>query len=62
MPCLTYFDFPARAEATRLAFFVGNVEFEDKRISFEQFQDFVSDMPFTQVPVLEVRYPQLAAV
>lgn len=54
MPCLTYFDFPARAEATRLAFFVGNVEFEDKRISFEQFQDFVSDMPFTQVPVLEV--------
>lgn len=54
MPCLTYFNFPARAEATRLAFSVGDVEFEDKRISFEEFADVVSKTPFAQVPILEV--------
>ncbi|CAM9679449.1 unnamed protein product, partial [Sphacelaria rigidula] len=54
MPCLTYFDLPGRAEATRLAFAVGDVEFEDKRISFDEFADVASGLPFSQVPVLEV--------
>lgn len=53
MPCLTYFEFPARAEATRLVFAVEDVEIEDKRLSFEEFADAAPDLPY--VPVLEVR-------
>ncbi len=35
---LTYFDIPGPAEAIRLAFFVGGVEFEDRRVSRDEFE------------------------
>lgn len=54
MPCLTYFDISGRAEATRLAFTIGGIHFEDKRISFAEFPTLAPSMPFTHVPVLEV--------
>lgn len=51
---LSYFGFAGRAEAARLAFYVGGVPFEDKRLSREQFADIKSSLPLGQVPVLEV--------
>lgn len=35
---LTYFDIPGPAEAIRLAFFVADVPFEDKRIDRNEFE------------------------
>lgn len=51
---LTYLDIPGRAEATRLAFAIGGIVFEDKRFSFAEFPAVRSRMPWHQVPVLEV--------
>lgn len=51
---LTYLDIPARAEATRLALAIGGVDFEDDRVSFDQFQTVAKQQPFGQIPVLEV--------
>ncbi|KAE9092261.1 hypothetical protein PF010_g17874 [Phytophthora fragariae] len=51
---LSYFGFAGRAEAARLAFYVGGVPFEDKRLSHEQFADIKPSLPLGQVPVLEV--------
>lgn len=34
---LTYFDIPGPAEAIRLAFYVGDVSFEDRRVSRDEF-------------------------
>ena len=34
---LTYFDIPGPAEAIRLAFYVGEVPFEDRRVSRDEF-------------------------
>lgn len=48
---LNYFDLPGRAEATRIAFAMGGVEFKDKRLSFEEFVA----SPFSHLPVLQVR-------
>lgn len=35
---LTYFDIPGPAEAIRLAFYVGDVPFEDRRVSRDDFE------------------------
>ncbi|RLN49407.1 hypothetical protein BBJ28_00026707 [Nothophytophthora sp. Chile5] len=51
---LTYFQFAARAEAARLAFYIGGVPFEDKRVSFEQFGAMKESLPLGQLPILEV--------
>jgi prostaglandin-H2 D-isomerase / glutathione transferase len=51
---LTYFDMPGRAELIRLAFHIGGVEFEDERLSFEEFNRRKSEFPNNQVPVLRV--------
>eukprot|EP01005_Ploeotia_sp_CARIB1_P001574 NODE_493_length_790_cov_307.309201_g484_i0.p1 GENE.NODE_493_length_790_cov_307.309201_g484_i0~~NODE_493_length_790_cov_307.309201_g484_i0.p1 ORF type:complete len:222 (+),score=79.06 NODE_493_length_790_cov_307.309201_g484_i0:53-667(+) len=55
-PVLTYFDFTGRAEPIRLAFFVGGVDFEDKRLAKEEFGKAKGEgkFPFGSVPVLEV--------
>lgn len=57
MTCLTYFDLPGRAEATRIALAVGGVEFEDKRVSFEEYVALRSqpNTKFPFLPILEVR-------
>lgn len=48
---LTYFDLPARAEATRVALGMAELDFEDKRMSFPEF----AASPFTALPVLQAR-------
>ncbi|GLD91570.1 hypothetical protein PINS_up000103 [Pythium insidiosum] len=51
---LTYFNFGGRAEATRLAFYIGNVPFEDHRLTMEEFATLKPSFPAGQVPILEV--------
>ncbi len=53
-PKLTYFDIHAgRGEPVRLMFSIGGIEFEDHRISFDEFRQMKQEYPFTAVPVLE---------
>jgi len=54
---LTYFDFPFwRAEMSRLALHIGGVDFDDNRLTREQFgaKKAAGDFPYGQVPVLEI--------
>lgn len=52
---LTYFDFDGgRGEPVRIALHAADVEFEDHRISFEEFMKTRATMPFTCAPVLEI--------
>lgn len=60
---LTYFDLHGRAEPTRLALWIAGLNFEDKRLSREEFRAIKPDFPFGTVPVLEVgrrKYYRLA--
>lgn len=52
---LTYFDFDGgRGEPIRIAFNAGGVEFEDHRISFDEFMQTRPHLRFTCAPVLEI--------
>lgn len=52
---LTYFDIDGgRGEPIRIAFHAAGVDFEDHRISFQEFMQTRGEMPFTCAPVLEV--------
>jgi glutathione S-transferase len=52
---LTYFDIHGgRGEPARLAMHIGGVDFEDNRLSFQQFGDRRSSFPFNRVPALEI--------
>jgi glutathione S-transferase len=52
---LTYFDFDGgRGEPVRIAFHAAGVDFEDHRISFDEFMKTRGDMRFTCAPELEV--------
>lgn len=52
---LTYFDFDGgRGEPIRIAFHAAGVDFEDHRISFDEFRKSRGDMRFTCVPELEI--------
>ncbi|MDH3727725.1 MAG: glutathione S-transferase family protein [Myxococcales bacterium] len=52
---LTYFDIHGgRGEPARLAMHIGGVDFEDHRISFQQFGDTRSTFLFNRVPMLEI--------
>lgn len=52
---LTYFDIDGgRAEPIRIAFHTAGIEFEDIRISFDEFSEMRSGTRFTCVPVLEI--------
>ena len=52
---LYYFDMPARAEAIRLALFVGGIEFKDERVNGLQWQAMKSRFgEYAQIPVLVV--------
>lgn len=51
---LYYFDIKGRAEAIRLALHIGGIQFEDIRLDQNQFTQMKSQLPFGQVPVLEV--------
>ena len=52
---LTYFDFDGgRGEPIRIAFHAAGIDFEDHRISFDEFMKTRDDMRFTCAPELEV--------
>jgi glutathione S-transferase len=52
---LTYFDFPgSRGEEVRLALAIAGVPFTDRRIDRAAFARLKPDLPFGQVPTLEV--------
>ncbi|MGB5698092.1 MAG: glutathione S-transferase family protein [Polyangiales bacterium] len=52
---LTYFDIHGgRGEPARLAMHISGVDFEDNRITVQQFGESKSSFPFARVPVLEV--------
>ena len=52
---LTYFDFSGgRAEPIRIAFHAAGIEFEDHRISFDEFMKTRDTMRFRCAPILEI--------
>jgi glutathione S-transferase len=52
---LTYFDFHGgRGEPARLAMFIGEIEFEDRRVPLAEWPAVRAQMPFHAVPVLKV--------
>jgi len=51
---LTYFNIPARAEAIRLALYLGGVPFEDIRVEFKDWPAKKLTTPFGHMPLLEV--------
>jgi len=52
---LTYFDFDGgRAEPVRIAFHAAGIEFEDDRLSFQEFGEMRNDTRFNSLPVLEI--------
>ncbi len=52
---LTYFDIDGgRGEPVRIAFHAAGVEFDDHRISFQEFMQTRGDMPFTCAPLLDI--------
>ena len=52
---LTYFDFDGgRGEPIRIALHAAGIEFEDERLSFEQFSEMRHGTPFSALPVLSV--------
>jgi glutathione S-transferase len=53
---LHYLDTKALGEPIRLALFIGGIEFEDVRVSYEQVDQMrkLGQLPFGQVPVLEI--------
>ncbi|XP_012945669.1 glutathione S-transferase 1 [Aplysia californica] len=64
---LFYFDFRAKGEMIRLLLHLAGVEFEDHRISREQWQTQKNEFTFGQVPVLELdgagqRFAQSTAI
>ena len=52
---LTYFDIDGgRAESIRISFHAAGIEFEDNRLSFQEFGELRESFPFNCVPVLEI--------
>eukprot|EP00904_Undaria_pinnatifida_P010385 jgi/Undpi1/6477/HiC_scaffold_20.g08956.m1 len=51
---LTYFNFAALGEPVRLALAMSGQPWEDKRISKEEFMAMKPNLPYNQVPILEV--------
>jgi len=52
-PILYYFNVKARAYPIKMLFMVGNVEFEDVKVSKDDFPKQKGNMPMGQLPVLE---------
>lgn len=51
---LTYFNGRGRAEVARMMFAIAGAEYEDNRISFDDWPKLKPDTPFGQMPLLEV--------
>ena len=55
MPKLTYFDIPAsRGEECRLALYLAGVDFEDVRVSFQDWPALKPNTPFGSMPLFEI--------
>lgn len=53
-PRLVYFDLPGRAESIRHIFRFGNIDFEDVKVAFSDWDKFKDVSPTKQVPYLEL--------
>lgn len=51
---LTYFDVYGRGELSRLIFAAAKVDFEDDRVTLEEWPKRKAEMPFNQLPVLYI--------
>ena len=51
---LTYFDTDGRAAPIRIAFHAAGIDFEDKRINFQEFMALRESLRFRCVPTLEI--------
>lgn len=51
---LTYFDAEGVADRVRMAFKLNGIEFEDKRVAFEEFATLKPTLPTGQLPVLQI--------
>ena len=51
---LTYFDMDGRAAPVRICFHAAGIDFEDKRISFQDFMQLRESLRFNCVPTLEI--------
>nr|QLI62212.1 glutathione S-transferase 16 [Streltzoviella insularis] len=62
MPKVVFYYFPVKAlgESARLLLAYGGEEFEDKRLSPEEWKEFKPKTPFGQMPVLEIDGKQYA--
>lgn len=54
MTKLTYFNVTGKAEAIRIAFSIAKINFEDKRLSHQEFAEIKSTLPNQQLPILEI--------
>lgn len=50
---LTYLNLPGRGEIIRLVLSAGNLDFEDKRVTREEWKDLKQSTPMGQLPILE---------
>nr|CDJ94821.1 Glutathione S-transferase domain containing protein [Haemonchus contortus] len=57
---LIYFNGRGAGEIIRQLFVIAGQDFEDKRVTFEEWPELKTKMPFHQLPVLEVDGKQLA--
>eukprot|EP00088_Acartia_fossae_P027588 TRINITY_DN2832_c0_g1_i1.p1 TRINITY_DN2832_c0_g1~~TRINITY_DN2832_c0_g1_i1.p1 ORF type:complete len:213 (-),score=66.08 TRINITY_DN2832_c0_g1_i1:194-805(-) len=53
-PKITYFDLPGRAEISRLILVQAGVDFDDERVTREAFAGMKANLPYGQLPMLEV--------
>lgn len=51
---LSYFDLRGRGEFIRFIFAAANQKYQDDRISLSEWNDFKSNTPFNQLPILEI--------
>ncbi|MBT5559929.1 MAG: glutathione S-transferase, partial [Proteobacteria bacterium] len=57
---LTYFDFDGgRGEPARLAMYIGDIDFEDIRFTFDKFPEVRKTTPLGQVPTLSIDGKQI---
>lgn len=54
VPKLTYFDIKGLAQAVRDTFTYAELDFDDERLTFDEFKERKDTLPYGQLPVLEI--------